>query len=562
VLKQNPSAGTRAAHAKDVPSAADHFDPTEGMSGIEKFVAGNSQQLSDAVLGAKQFAAKFGLGDKEALAKEAADKAAIDAPLLATGAGGAGAMAGRMALTAPLMTGAGAGAGKLLPSVLKSIGIGAGEGVVKPGEEYSPGFNAAVGGVAGAAGDVGGRVLTKIISPAWKAGSDLAQRGIQRLKDADMPLLIKNVTGPGAVTDLTDALQKLPWFRKGIDATEDAQKRLGTKIVTGAAGTPMEEVGAGALQDVTDYPNQVAKAIRAQTGDIPLGGVPGELRATIAEHAPVAALTGKAPGKMLPNVVKSIENQNVGGVVSDASRGPGILSTIDQAALDSNKMSAVPGLRDTLGDALSQDARAAVTPTMSPDTFMTARANLSDIGFGASGAKQKEALAAQEALENAYRAHAGPEGAAAFDKWKLQHGLAQDIKAASLATGVGGGPLSPQAMAAQLSKNEQFKPTTDLNQFIVDQAAHLNHAPAGANRSAITSLLLGSSPIIGGMAGAYTNDSPVKGAALGSLPLVAAGLLGTQTGAKYLMNQALSPAMKQYIQQLLTTGAISKATTR
>jgi len=556
VLKQNPTAGEPRAHAKDVPSAADNFDPTAGMSGIEKFVAGNTQQLTDAVLGAKQFGNKItgGLfGDKDALAAEAAAKAKIDAPLLNTGGGKAGAFAGRMALEAPAMFAG--GPMKLAAGALRSAGVGAAGGVVDPREDYNPLTQGAVGAGIGALGEGAGRLIGKVISPAIGAGKDLVGRQVQRLKDEGMPLLLKNVTDSSAVKGLTDALQKMPWLGKGIDATEAAQKRLLTRKVTGAAGTPVEEVGAGALQDVTNLPNQTAAAIRARPGEIPIGGVPGELEAVIREHAPGIALTGKKPSPMLPNIVKGIENQKVGGVVSDASRGPPIMSTIDQAALDSNKMSAQQGLQGTLGDAASQDARAAVTPTMTPEAFMTARQDLSDLGFAATGSKQREAKAAQEALENAYKAHVGPDDAAAFDLWKKQHGIAQDVKRASLAGETG--PLDPQKMAAALAKEEQFAPTNKLNQFIMDSSARLKPAPGGENRSFLTSLLIGGMPVIGGVAGAYAADSPLKGTALGTIPLAAAGLLGTQRGAKYLTNQTLSPEMKALLTRLLATGATS-----
>lgn len=535
----------KAAPAKNVPSAADNFDPTEGMSGFEKFAAGNTQQLTDAVLGGKQLLNKVtgGLfGDKDKLAAEAAEKAAIDKRLLATGAGGAGALVGRMAATAPAMVAGGAGAGaKLLPSVLKSIGIGAAEGTVKPGEDFSPVTNAAIGGGAGALGDLGSRGLTRLISPAMGATSDVIRGQVNRLRNTgsqfigalgeDMPLLAKNITDSPMVKGLTDTLQKIPGLGHGVNANDAAQKRLMTRIVTTEAGTPMEEVGAGAARDVMTLPNNMATSIRNQTTPIPIPNVSADTQAALDAARMATGLSGKTPGPMLPNIRNAAQAQ------------------VQQPANQTAAQIAAGVPRPVVSPQM---------PTMLPNEFMTARAALSDAGFGATGTKRIEATAGQDALENAYRQHAGPGGAAHFDEWKRIHGLSRDVaKAADLAP-VGAAPLSPQNMAAVLSKEEQRNPSNPLNTFITDMAARTKSTSPSDWRQMAGNLLLGTSvPVAGGIAGGLSGDSP--GAVTGAIaaPLLATALLSSQGGARYLSNQALSPQMKAMIQQLLTTGAIS-----
>jgi hypothetical protein len=114
-------------------------------------------------------------------------------------------------------------------------------------------------------------------------------------------------------------------------------------------------------------------------------------------------------------------------------------------------------------------------------------------------------------------------------------------------------------MAAVLSKEEQRNPSNALNTFITDMAARAKGTSPSDWRQMAGNLLLGVG--LPGAAGAAIGggaaDKP--GAVVGGIaaPALAVGLLSTQGGAKYLANQALSPAMKAMIQQLLTSGAIS-----
>jgi hypothetical protein len=335
----------------------------------------------------------------------------------------------------------------------------------------------------------------------------------------DMPLLAKNITDSPMVKGLTDTLQKIPFLGHGINANDAAQKRLMTRIVTTEAGTPMEEVGAGAARDIMTLPNNMATSIRNQTTPIPIPNVPNEVQAAIDAAKQVTGLSGKAESKLLPNVLK--------------------------ASLGSPPVRHAPtGMQ---------------VGSLSPNEFMTARAALSDTGFNATGAQKEVAKAGQEALENAFRQHAGPGGAAHFDEWKRIHGLSRDVaKAADLAP-VGAAPLTPQNMAAVLSKEEQRNPSNALNTFITDMAARAKGTSPSDWRQMAGNLLLGVG--LPGAAGAAIGggaaDKP--GAVVGGIaaPALAVGLLSTQGGAKYLANQALSPAMKAMIQQLLTSGAIS-----
>jgi len=75
---------------------AKQVDPTEGMGGLQKFNAGMGKAFMDVGAGAQQL---VGMGPN---AQEVQDRRALDKPLMATGAGMAGNVAGNVAALAPL----------------------------------------------------------------------------------------------------------------------------------------------------------------------------------------------------------------------------------------------------------------------------------------------------------------------------------------------------------------------------------------------------------------------------------------------------------------------------
>lgn len=143
-----PEVGAAPAWAS-APEVAS--DPTEGMSGTDKFLAGVGKSMYDAGRGVGQLVG--------AVSREDIDEARrLDAPLMQTTAGKAGAVTGGVATFAPAM---------FIPGANTAVGaslVGAGMGALSPvGTGESRLANTAAGGALGLAGQQigqrGGRYL-------------------------------------------------------------------------------------------------------------------------------------------------------------------------------------------------------------------------------------------------------------------------------------------------------------------------------------------------------------------------------------------------------------------
>lgn len=198
-------------------------DPTAGMSNTEKFLAGAGKAFNDTWEGTKQFGAEFahlaGIGSRETaqrLRKEADERKRLDAPLMDTGAGIAGNIAGHIATSISpgvALKGIGlvnAGKALLAPQTLKgAAALGAGYSALQPvGEEDSRLANAAIG----AAGSAGGQLLGRGIHSAWEGGKAL----LRPLSEAGREKIVGNTlnhyaSNPNAVMGkLQNAPQYVP----------------------------------------------------------------------------------------------------------------------------------------------------------------------------------------------------------------------------------------------------------------------------------------------------------------------------------------------------------------
>lgn len=170
------------------------IDPTEGMSGTEKFLAGAGKGMVDLARGTGQL---LGLVSQ----KEIDEARRLDAPLMETGAGTAGNVAGTIAAALPAALVPGAN------TVTVAALTGGAMGLLQPvaGDE-SRITNAAIGAGAGAGGVMAGRALSGLyqggkamVEPFTEAGrSRIAGRMIQRF--ADDPSKLAGVTSKPTVT--------------------------------------------------------------------------------------------------------------------------------------------------------------------------------------------------------------------------------------------------------------------------------------------------------------------------------------------------------------------------
>lgn len=82
------------------------YDPTEGMSGTDKFLAGAGKAMVDVGRGVRQYLPNSmgGLSNDDI-----AEARRLDAPLMKTGAGTAGNIVGNVAMAAPIRDDSGRG---------------------------------------------------------------------------------------------------------------------------------------------------------------------------------------------------------------------------------------------------------------------------------------------------------------------------------------------------------------------------------------------------------------------------------------------------------------------
>lgn len=140
------------------------YDPTKGMSGTDKFLAGVGKAMTDVGRGVGQM---VGLVDRD----DVRESRARDAALMNTGAGAAGNFAGNVAMLAPtaMIPGANTVAGAGV--------IGAAAGLAQPSTSTKETLtNLALGGAGGAAGQAVANRLPGVVQ-AWK------QRAAQEAAD-------------------------------------------------------------------------------------------------------------------------------------------------------------------------------------------------------------------------------------------------------------------------------------------------------------------------------------------------------------------------------------------
>lgn len=195
---------TKAAVVKPPVAPEKPYDPTEGMSGMEKFAAGVGsgatrvgRRVANLAMSEKPQSSRFAGLDLQRPEPKPENwysdqsvraQAERDAPLGETGAGMVGQFAGEMAATAPL--GAIGSATRTAPTLVRALGVlgeGAGQGLATSGVDEG-GKGAAIGaGVSGAFG-VGGKMLGRALegivrkSPEAEMMETIAARHGEELK--------------------------------------------------------------------------------------------------------------------------------------------------------------------------------------------------------------------------------------------------------------------------------------------------------------------------------------------------------------------------------------------
>lgn len=205
------------------------YDPTAGMSHTEKALVGYGKAASDIWRAIKQ---RTGIGDQDALQKEIDESKRLDAPLMATGAGLAGNIAGNVALTAVPGAGVVRAVGMAAPAAigaaraamaarpfLGAVGTGAASGaatgaLTPVASDETLGGHVATGAAGGALGGTVARGAARLIGgKAASASDDLLAEGVR---------LTPGQSIGGAAKRVEDAMTSIPLVG---DAVRSSQRR-------------------------------------------------------------------------------------------------------------------------------------------------------------------------------------------------------------------------------------------------------------------------------------------------------------------------------------------------
>lgn len=209
------------------------YDPTEGMSGFDKFAAGVGKSIYDTGRGIGQLFGKVSQAEIDEAAKR-------DAPLMNTGAGLVGNIGGQVLQTAVPVGGAirtASTLGKLGKSAAGAAAF-AGTQPVLSGETRTG--NMALSGVAGAAGQGAASGLKAIAQPAQAALSPAVQSLAARAQQMGIPINAAQLSDSKFVKTLASTLERLPFT--GASASRSGQQESFNRAVSRTFGEDVPNV--------------------------------------------------------------------------------------------------------------------------------------------------------------------------------------------------------------------------------------------------------------------------------------------------------------------------------
>lgn len=256
-LSKVSDAGLKALQGTPQPSLADRekYAPTVGMSGVDRFLAGTGKAFADIGRGVGQMTGLVSRDDVEEARK-------LDKPLMATGAGTAGNIAGNVAAAVPTAFIPGAN------TIAGSAAIGAGMGLLQPSTSTSETLNnVALGGVGGAAIPAlftAGRVGKSFVEPFYEGGrNQILARALRDASGGQADEAIRQLRAaaplvPGSLPTVGEATN-IP----SLAATQRAAMATSPQATNQLAGrqAAQNEARIAALQNVTPDVN-AARATR------------------------------------------------------------------------------------------------------------------------------------------------------------------------------------------------------------------------------------------------------------------------------------------------------------
>lgn len=322
-------------------------DPTEGMSGPQKFFAGVGKGMTDLAMGAGQ---RVGLVSQE----EADARAEQDAPLMNTGAGMAGNIAGKVATAIPTAFIPGAN------TVMGAAAIGGGLGALEPtktGESVAT--NVLLGGAGGAAGQAGGQLLGKMIRPVQSQLDDVTAGLAKAAQSKGIPLDAADLTGSKPLTTMRDVMSQLPLTADKQAQIQALKQGAFNKAVAGTFGSSDEALTPAALQAARSRIGQQFTDLSARNA------------ANVGDDvvSKIGALIDESNRYSTPDVSRVVSNlaDDILSRVDESGQLPGKayraldsqMGKIARTSSNGDIRNAVGALRDTLREAMDSSISSA-----------------------------------------------------------------------------------------------------------------------------------------------------------------------------------------------------------
>jgi hypothetical protein len=204
-------------------------DPTEGMSGPSKFLAGAGKAFTDIGRGVGQIAGVVPQSEIDS-------SKALDAPLMKTGAGVAGNITGNIAAFAPTA---------MVPGVNTLTGagvLGGAMGAAQPvASGESRGVNTALGAGFGVAGQGVANAVGRAIRPVQSRLTPEMSALAQKADDLGIPLTAGQKTGSRPLAITESVLENLPFTADKQLAVKEAQKSAFNKAALRTIGADADK---------------------------------------------------------------------------------------------------------------------------------------------------------------------------------------------------------------------------------------------------------------------------------------------------------------------------------
>ena len=348
------------------------YDPTEGMSNYEKFMAGAGKAQFDAWQGLRQIYAKgadFVTGGNRSadIQKEIDESQKLNAPLMKTGAGIAGNVAGALAdvvIPAGVASDVAGVAGLTrTASVLSSFAnpatvggaaaSGAIQGAVAPVATGGPSrlWNVGAGAAGGAAGNLVSRIPSLLMPP-----EQAATKAVQALTDAGVPLDAAQRTGSVLLQRAKAMLGDNPLTAGAQRDFADMQSRSFTKAVLKTIGVDADAATPDVMLEAKKAMGATYDYVASKT-NIPYDHIEGPL-ANVETQARLS-LNDTQFGVVRRNLDDILQKATQNGGSINGKQFANIKGTLDKLSggADSDVGQVARDIRQVLHDGLFTSAK-------------------------------------------------------------------------------------------------------------------------------------------------------------------------------------------------------------